>query len=418
MQNKQISVIIVSFNVRPFLVNALESIKRALNTISHEIIVIDNASADGSVQMLKERYPDVHLIDNKKNIGFAAANNQGLILAEGKYPVLINPDTLVQEDTFSSLLHFMETHPRAGAVTCKILNADGSFSVDSRHSIPSPMTAFWKQIGFSRLFPRSRRFARYNMTFLDENETQRIDAISGSFMFIRSKAAKEVGLLDEDYFMYCEDVDYCYRIGRADWEIYYIPVSCLIHYKGESTRKNDYRYALNFNRSLYLFYNKHFHIKYFPFFKGLILSGVFLRGLWIYIKNSMHAFLGFLVKKLLAGKKIRSKRRVLLVCTSGEAAGLSEKIRRCGINLCGLVFPSLPDTKALPAGYEIVMTLDDLTDGKVLKKFDEIIFSAEKISYKKIISTIANPALRQKECRIIPPHSDLIIGKSSVSYMQ
>ncbi len=290
-----VSIIIVNYNVRDFLMHALESIQRALQDISAEIFVVDNASVDGSVEMLKNTFPEVLIIENKSNVGFAAANNLAIQKSSGEYIVLINPDTVVQEDTFTSLISFMSDHPDAGAATCKILNPNGSFSIDSRHSIPTPMTAFWKQIGLSKLFPKSKTFARYNLTYLDENEINQVDAISGSFMFIRRAAYEDVGLLDEDYFMYCEDVDYCYRITQSGWKIYYVPDSSLIHYKGESTKKNNIDYVINFNRSLYLFYKKHFHQKYFALVGWLILLGVFLRGTFIYIKNSIISNFSFLL---------------------------------------------------------------------------------------------------------------------------
>ncbi len=298
-EKKIISIIIVNYNVRDFLMHALESIQRALKGIPAEIFVVDNASVDGSVEMLKNTFPEVTIIENKSNIGFAAANNLAIRKSCGEFIVLINPDTVVQEDTFSSLINFMNNYPDAGASTCKILNPDGSFSVDSRHSIPTPMTAFWKQIGLSKLFPKSKVFARYNLTYLDENEMNQVDAISGSFMFIRRTTYKDVGLLDEDYFMYCEDVDYCYRITQAGWKIYFVPDSSLIHYKGESTRKNNIDYAVNFNRSLYLFYKKHFHQKYFALVGWLILLAVFFRGVFIYIKNSVISNFSYILDILL-----------------------------------------------------------------------------------------------------------------------
>lgn len=298
-QKTDISIIIVNYNVRDFLLHALESIQRALNKISHEIIVVDNASVDGSVETVRNRFPDVQLIVNPENLGFAAANNQAIKIARGEFVVLINPDTIVQEDTFTSLIKFMKDNPDAGMATCKILNPDGSFSVDSRHSIPTPMTAFWKQIGFSRLFPKSKIFARYNLTYLDENETNPVDAISGSFMFIRRSVIDTVGHLDEDYFMYCEDVDYCYRITKAGWKIYYVPESSIIHYKGESTKKNNIDYVLNFNKSLYIFYKKHFQTKYFSLFNWIILLGIFLRGTFIYTKNFLCTHASFILDLLI-----------------------------------------------------------------------------------------------------------------------
>jgi GT2 family glycosyltransferase len=166
------------------------------------------------------------------------------------------------------------------------------------------MTAFWKQIGFHRLFPKSKIFGRYNLTYLDENEINQVDAISGSFMFIRREAFEEVGYLDEDYFMYCEDVDYCYRVTGAGWKVYYAPVSDIIHYKGESTKKNNLDYVLNFNKSLYLFYKKHFHKKYFSFFAWFILFGIFFRGIFIYSKNFLITHFSYILDLLLVNSVI------------------------------------------------------------------------------------------------------------------
>jgi len=289
MQTK-ISVIIVNYNVKDFLEQALISLKRALKDISSQIIVVDNASIDGSVQMLKERFPDVKLIENPENAGFSAGNNIGLDHADGDFIVLLNPDTVVQEDTFSRLLEFFDKTPDASAATCKILNPDGTFSIDCRHSVPSPAAAFWKLTGLSRLFPKSKIFGRYNLTYLDVDETYQVEAVSGSFMMMRTEIVKKVGRLDEDFFMYCEDIDYCHRINQAGGKIYYVPDSQIIHYKGESTKKNNLDYVITFNRSLYSFYKKHFQQKYISPFKWLILLGVILRGAFIFLRNNISLY--------------------------------------------------------------------------------------------------------------------------------
>ncbi len=296
---KTISIIIVNYNVRDFLEQALLSAGRALQNIPSEIIVVDNASVDGSVQMIKERFPEVILIENKKNVGFSAGNNVGLRRAKGAFIVLLNPDTVVQEDTFTKLLKFFESSPQASAATCKILNPDGTFSVDCRHSIPTPLTAFWKLLGLDRLFPKSRIFAKYNLTYLDENEMNQVEAISGSFMMMRSEIVKQVGELDEDFFMYCEDIDYCHRINKAGGKIFYVPDSQIIHYKGESTKINNLDYVITFNRSLYLFYKKHYQKKYITPFKWLILLGVIFRGVIIYTKNLVKRYFPLLLDLLI-----------------------------------------------------------------------------------------------------------------------
>ncbi|MEJ2052838.1 MAG: glycosyltransferase [Calditrichaceae bacterium] len=282
-----ISIIIVNYNVRDFLEQALNSAKRALKKIPSEIFVVDNASIDGSVAMVKQRFPDIRLIESKKNVGFSAGNNLALKKAKGKYIVLLNPDTVIQEDTFRVLLEFFESTPDATAATCKIINPDGSFSVDCRHSIPTPMTALWKIIGFNKLFPNSKIFGRYNLTFLDENKISEVEAISGSFMMLKRDIIDQIGELDEDFFMYCEDIDYCHRINEAGGKIYYVPTSQIIHYKGESTKKNNLDYVVTFNRSLYQFYKKHYQQKYLYPLKWIILLGTIFRGAVIFLRNNI-----------------------------------------------------------------------------------------------------------------------------------
>ncbi|HES58907.1 MAG TPA: glycosyltransferase, partial [Caldithrix sp.] len=289
-ENIVISVIIVNYNVREFLEQALISVKKALKNISSEIIVVDNASIDGSVTMLKQRFPNVKLIESNHNLGFSAGNNLAIHKARGEFIVLLNPDTVVQEDTFHVLLDFFEKTPDASAATCKIINPDGSFSVDCRHSIPTPLTAFWKLLGLNRLFPKSRIFGRYNLTYLDENEINQVEAISGSFMMIKRGIIEKVGYLDEDFFMYCEDIDYCHRINKEGGKIYYVPASQIIHYKGESTKKNNLDYVITFNRSLYKFYKKHYQQKYIYPFKWLIILGTIFRGISIYLQNKIKLF--------------------------------------------------------------------------------------------------------------------------------
>jgi len=290
-KNTQIvSVIIVSYNVKDFLEQALESVNRALNGISSEVIVVDNNSVDGSVQMLQKRFPNVDVIASKENLGFSGGNNLALKKATGQYIVLLNPDTLVQEDTFHKLIDFFENNPQASAATCKILNPDGTFSIDCRHSIPTPSTAFWKLLGLNKLFPKSKIFGRYNLTYLDENDTYPVEAISGSFMMIKKEIVDKTGLLDETFFMYCEDIDYCHRINQQGGKIYYVPDTQIIHYKGESTKVNNIDYVITFNKSLYQFYKKHYQQKYIYPFKWFILLGVIFRGLIIYTKNTVKKY--------------------------------------------------------------------------------------------------------------------------------
>ncbi len=280
-----ISVVIISYNVKEYLGQALTSIRKALSGISSEIIVVDNASVDGSVAFLKKRFPGVSVIESASNLGFGRANNLALKKVRGEFVVLINPDTVVQENTFQKLLSFFESTPDAAAATCKILNPDGSFSVDCRHSIPTPLIAFWKVTGMSRLFPRSRIFAKYNLTYLDENQTYPVPAISGSFMMIRREALEKVGYFDERFFMYCEDIDLCERLTRHGYNIYYVPTTQIIHFKGQSAWKDQLDYVKTFNRSLYQFFQKHYGKGSLFIFHWIILAGIVVRGGLIYLQK-------------------------------------------------------------------------------------------------------------------------------------
>ena len=226
-----LSIVIVNYNVREFLEQALSSLQAALAGLSHEVWVVDNASTDGSVEWLRSHYPQVRLIANTVNVGFARANNQALAACQGQFICLLNPDTIVQENTFSSLLAFFAAHPHAGAVGCKVLNPDGSLQLACRRSFPTPWVALTKIIGLAALFPRSRIFGRYNLTFLDPEQSAEVEALSGSFMLIRRETVQQVGFLDEAFFMYGEDLDYCFRIREAGWQIHYVPDTRIIDRK-------------------------------------------------------------------------------------------------------------------------------------------------------------------------------------------
>ena len=261
-----VSVVIVNYNVREFLEQALDSIELASTNLDVEVFVVDNNSADGSVQMVRERFPDVHLIENEENVGFATANNQALREANGRYLLILNPDTLVQEDTLEALVRFMDGHEQAGAVGCRILNPDGTFAPESRRAFPTPSVAFYRLTGLGRLFPKSPTFGKYNLTYLPIDEKCEVDALSGSCMMVRKRAVQQsfsgdrdgAGLFDESFFMYGEDLDWCYRIQQTGWKIYYTPDTQIIHYKGESTKKGELRYVRLFYGAMLRFVEKHF----------------------------------------------------------------------------------------------------------------------------------------------------------------
>ncbi len=274
----RLSIVILNYNVRDFLEHLLTSLERAVAGIDTEIFVVDNASYDGSPDMVRDKFPDVRLIENRENLGFSKGNNIALEKCRGEYVLVVNPDVVVREDTLSKMIDFMDQHPETGAATCKVLNADGTLQLSCRRSFPTPMVAFWKITGFSGLFPKNRHFGKYNLTFQEENQTHETEAISGSFMFLRRKTIKEVGLLDERFFMYGEDLDWCYRIKKAGWKIFYHPETQIIHYKGESTKKSGFDDIRIFYEAMALFVEKHFKPQYSFLVISLLRLSIWLRA--------------------------------------------------------------------------------------------------------------------------------------------
>ncbi len=271
-----LSVVIVNYNVRQFLENALSSVKRAMNGLQGEIFVVDNGSNDGSVEMVRMKFPEVCLVESKINLGFAKANNLALKRASGRFLMLLNPDTVVQEDTFKVMLEFFDDNPDVGLAGCKVLNPDGSFQRACRRSFPTPWVAFTKIMGLSTLFPKSKLFGKYNLTYLSTDETYEVEAISGSFMMMRREAYLRVGGLDESFFMYGEDIDWCYRVAQAGFKVYYVHSTKIIHYKGESTKRSDIDEIKLFYNAMQLFVEKHFSTSWVVEF--FLTTGILLRA--------------------------------------------------------------------------------------------------------------------------------------------
>ncbi len=254
----KLSIIIVNYNVKEFILNLLQSISSAAKDLSYQVLIVDNASDDGSVEVIKEKFPSVNLIVNTKNVGFGKANNQALAKAKGDYILLLNPDTIVKEDTFENLFKFFEANADAGMATCKVLNPDGTLQLACRRSFPGPWTSFTKVTGLSSLFPNNKLFAKYNLTYLDENQSYEVDAISGSFMMMRKEVYEKVGGFDPEFFMYGEDLDLCYRIQKSGYKVYYVHTTEIIHYKGESTKRSSLDETKVFYDAMHLFVKKHF----------------------------------------------------------------------------------------------------------------------------------------------------------------
>ena len=246
--------------------------------ITGQVFVVDNNSIDGSVEMVRSKFPEYSLIDNKENLGFSKANNQAIRLSDAKYILLLNPDTVVEEDTFSKVIDFMDSHDDAGGLGVRMVDGKGIFLPESKRGLPTPAVAFYKIFGLSRIFPKSKRFGTYHLGFLSEFETNEIDVLSGAFMLMRSEALDKVGLLDEAFFMYGEDIDLSYRIQRGGYKNYYYPETRIIHYKGESTKKSSVNYVFVFYRAMVIFARKHFSQKNAWLFSFLINAAIYFRA--------------------------------------------------------------------------------------------------------------------------------------------
>lgn len=255
-----ISVIIVNYNVREFLLGALKSLRKSLDAsgLEAEVFVVDNASRDGSAEMVAREFPEVKLRALQENIGFGKANNLALREATGEYLLILNPDTILGEDTLKVMVDFMRSHPDAGAAGCKLLNADGSFQLSCRRGFPTPWASFTKLFGLSKVFPKSRLFAQYNLTYLSENETYAVDALVGAFMLLSHEAYEKTQGFDEEYFMYGEDLDLSYRINKAGLKNYYVAETSTVHFKGESTRRSTLNEVKVFYEAMHIFVKKHY----------------------------------------------------------------------------------------------------------------------------------------------------------------
>jgi GT2 family glycosyltransferase len=274
----KLSIVIVNYNVKFFLEQCLQSVERALKGIPSEVFVVDNASVDDSMQMVAEKFPAVLRIANKDNVGFSKANNQAIRQSKGEYVLLLNPDTVVEENTFKEVLAFMDAHEDAGALGVKMIDGKGNYLPESKRGLPTPMVAFYKMFGFTSLFPKSKRFARYYMGHLSENENHEVEILAGAFMLMRKTALDKSGLLDEDFFMYGEDIDLSYRITKAGFKNYYCADTSIIHYKGESTKKGSLNYVYVFYNAMVIFAQKHFSQSYARFFGLFINLAIYLRA--------------------------------------------------------------------------------------------------------------------------------------------
>ena len=289
-----LAIVIVNFNTRELLRDCLNSISESHGDFTHLVCVVDNNSSDGSTALVRETFPQARLVESQVNGGYAYANNLGLramgfgdsqfsVLNSqlARYVLLLNPDTILPPSALQQMLAFMDAHPEAGAAGPRLVLPDGQLDRACRRSFPTPEIACYRLTGLSFLFPRSRRFGRYNLSYLDPAETTEVDSVVGAFMMVRGEAVEQVGLLDESFFMYGEDLDWAYRIKQAGWKIYYNADVTVLHYKeaaSKGKRAIRLKTRYEFYRAMHLFYHKHYEATTPFWLRGLVLAGLVLRG--------------------------------------------------------------------------------------------------------------------------------------------
>ena len=284
----KLSIVIVNYNVEFFLEQCLYSVRRSLQGIEGEVFVVDNNSVDGSLKMLAEKFPEVKVIANKENVGFSRANNQAIRVSTGEYVLLLNPDTVVEDDTFAKCIAFMDSHPDAGGLGVKMVDGKGNFLPESKRGLPTPAAAFYKMFGLAKLFPHSKRFAHYYMGHLSNDETNECEILAGAFMLMRHETLDKVGLLDETFFMYGEDIDLSYRITLGGYKNYYFPETRIIHYKGESTKKTSVNYVFVFYKAMEIFAKKHFGQKRAFWFSFFINMAIYFKAFLALLSQFFH----------------------------------------------------------------------------------------------------------------------------------
>ena len=354
-----VSVIIVSYKVRYYIEQCLNSVLRSVHDA--QILVVDNKSEDGSVEYLRERFPQAEVIANDYNAGFGKANNIALAKATGKYVLFLNPDTVVAERTIPGCVEYMDSHPEVGAVGVRMQYGDGRFAHESRRSLPTPSVSFWHMTGLGRMFPKSKVFARYHLTYLDRNGECPIDVVSGAFMFTRKEVLDKTGGFDESFFMYGEDIDLSYRIKLEGYQNRYLPLP-IVHYKGESTIKTSYRYAKVFYDAMLIFFNKHFK-RYSGLFTLLVKMVVGVKKMNTYVMQNIRAR-----RRILADYT----EKCLYVGRSETFDGLTKLISNSAI---------LVDSQFVNGSGDIAQALDGHMDSSI----DAVLFDTDAFSFDEIM---------------------------------
>ena len=269
-----LTIVIVNYNTEKLTLECIDSVYKSHLPYTFEIFVVDNHSSDNSIEAIKKRYPKVKLIENKENVGFSKANNQAIRQAQGRYVLLLNSDTILMENTLGVMTQYMDNHMDVGATGCEVLLPTGELDQACHRGFPTPQASFYYMSGLAKKYPNSPKYNSYHKSYLNMKEIHEIDCLVGAFMLVRKETIDQVGMLDEEFFMYGEDIDWCYRIKEAGWGIIYNPTVSIIHHKGASSRKKPFKIVYEFHRAMYLFHKKHYAKKYSIFVNGIVYAGI------------------------------------------------------------------------------------------------------------------------------------------------
>jgi len=404
-----LSVIIVNYNVRYFLEQCLNSVIKASEGIDCEIFVVDNNSADGSCAMVSTCFSQVRLIRNKENAGFAKACNQAIRQSSGEFILLLNPDTIVDENAFTECLGFMRSHTDAGALGVKMIDGNGRYLRESKRAFPSPLTAFFKMAGFSKAFPLSPLFSRYYMAHIDIDQIAEIEVLPGAFMFIRKETLEKTGLLDENFFMYGEDIDLSYRIINAGYKIYYYPEVKIIHFKGESSKRSPLNSTILFYRAMLVFSEKHFRGKNKLLFEVLIKPAIYARGTVSLITVPLlRLFPGH-------GNIFRPVRKSVIVSREQSYLKISDLIKKTGVKsaIAGRVAISKEDMES-----EVLGNIEQLKEVIRINHIGEVIFSVKDMPVSRIIESMNSIAGMKLKIRLVPEGEKIILSSKTVTILQ
>lgn len=383
----KLSVVIINYNVKFFLEQCLYAVRAATSGLEAEIIVIDNYSSDQSLEYLQPKFPEVKFVANTINVGFAKANNQAIQMCTGEYILILNPDTVIGEETLRTLCFFMDEHSDCGAIGVKMLDGHGVFLPESKRAFPTPWVSFCKIFGLSRLFPDSKCFAKYSLPYLNNTKQHEVEVLAGAFMLVRKEAFEKAGLFDESFFMYGEDIDLSYRIVKAGYKSFYIPER-ILHYKGESTKKDDLKYIRSFYGAMLIFYNKYYPGASIPM-RFVIKGAISFKG-----------FSSFLTGMLGLKRKPEPKhKRLLILCKEEHFAAIK--------TACLKKMPDLEYVNLWDLNEEHVM--DAICRRNQMKLFTDIAFYYPDVRFEQMLLFMDRMPNKKTNYHIYNKYSSILI---------